>query len=157
MRILGLDPGSLTGVALLNEHTPEKVTTWRPFPDLPCTDANVFTQFRDQLITTIGRYSPDAVAYEEVAAHKGTRAAHIYGGLRAMILVVCQEKGVECLPCPVGTVKKHATGKGNVGKDAMLLAAERKWPRRATNNDEADALWIADYAAKELGGSEVKP
>jgi hypothetical protein len=54
---------------------------------------------------------------------------------------------------PVGTVKKHATGKGNSNKDAMVEAARSKWPDIDIKDDnQADALWIWDWAQNEYGG-----
>jgi Holliday junction resolvasome RuvABC endonuclease subunit len=40
---------------------------------------------------------------------------------------------------PVGTIKKHATGKGNANKEAMIAAAVAMGYRPADDN-EADAL-----------------
>lgn len=52
-------------------------------------------------------------------------------------------------------VKQLATGKGTAKKDEVLLAAERRIPQaQVTNNDEADAVWIA-VGASILAGSPV--
>lgn len=52
-------------------------------------------------------------------------------------------------------VKQLATGKGTAGKDEVLLATERRIPQaRVSNNDEADAVWIA-VGASILTGSPV--
>jgi len=40
-------------------------------------------------------------------------------------------------------VKRHATGRGNADKAAMVAAAVARWGGEPTE-DEADALWIAD-------------
>ncbi len=85
--------------------------------------------------------------YEEVSQHKGTDAAQIYGGIIAVIAEVCESRTprVPWAGIPVGTIKKHATGKGNAGKEAMIAAAQAKWPRDGlTSDDECDARWIAE-------------
>lgn len=52
-------------------------------------------------------------------------------------------------------VKQLATGKGNAGKDEVLLATERRIPEAGVrNNDEADAVWIA-VGASILAGAPV--
>lgn len=52
-------------------------------------------------------------------------------------------------------VKQLATGKGNSQKDEVLLATERRIPQaQASNNDEADAVWIA-VGASILAGQPV--
>ena len=40
---------------------------------------------------------------------------------------------------PVGTIKKHATGKGNAGKDDMIASVRLRGHTPADDN-EADAL-----------------
>lgn len=47
-------------------------------------------------------------------------------------------------------IKKHATGKGNANKDAMLAAAKAKWPNVGDDN-EADAKFLLELAMKEYG------
>ncbi len=148
MNILAIDLGSKTGVCFMRDSQVCRVETWNLEGD---TDAALFCDLNDTLESAIVYEAPEAVAYEEVASHKGTRAAHIYGGLRAVLLMACVHHEVQCLSYSVGTIKKYATGKGNADKDAMLLAAERRWPGVVTNNNEADALWIGALACKELG------
>lgn len=47
---------------------------------------------------------------------------------------------------------KYATGKGNVGKDAVLAAVIRRYPQvEVRGNNEADALILAAMGARALG------
>lgn len=46
---------------------------------------------------------------------------------------------------PVGTIKKHATGKGNASKDEMIEAMKARGHSPADDN-EADALALLHYA-----------
>ena len=54
----------------------------------------------------------------------------------------------------IGTIKKHATGKGNAGKDEMI-AAMRALDHGVTDDNEADALAILHWAIAqgEAGGA----
>lgn len=89
-----------------------------------------------------------AVYFEEVRNHMGVDAAHIYGGIIAKIGEWCELRKIPYAGIPVGTIKKHATGKGNADKAAMIAAARAKWPDAdIKSNDEADARWIAECAA----------
>ena len=54
-----------------------------------------------------------AIWYEEVRRHAGTDAAHVYGGLMATLTAWAELRGVPYQGVPVGTIKRHATGKGN--------------------------------------------
>jgi Holliday junction resolvasome RuvABC endonuclease subunit len=89
------------------------------------------------------------LGYEEVRRHAGTDAAHIYGGIVAVVQSVCEERTIPYQGVPVGTIKRLATGKGNADKTAMVAAAVvRFWP--VTDDNEADALWCAAALDKEL-------
>ena len=83
------------------------------------------------------------VGYEEVARHRGVAAAHVYGGIIAVIQSVCEEQSVPYMGIPVGTVKRCATGKGNASKDQMIAAANKRWNMGTTSHDEADAMGVA--------------
>ena len=68
----------------------------------------------------------ERVHFEEVRRHAGTDAAHVYGGLMATLTHWCELREVPYAGTPVGTIKRHATGKGNAPKEAMI-AAVRAW------------------------------
>lgn len=144
MRRIGIDLGTKTGWAIqdgtfitsgLENFAPKRFesSAMRPL------------RFRDWLTSLIVP-GQTMIAFEEVRNHKGVDAAHCYGGLLAVLLMVCEENGVPCQGHPVGAIKKHATGKGNANKQAMIDAANRKWPdQNVTDDNQADALWILDY------------
>ena len=92
-----------------------------------------------------------AIWYEEVRRHVGTDAAHVYGGLMATLTAWAELRGVPYQGVPVGTVKRHATGKGNAGKEEMIAAARARGFRPSDDN-EADALAILHWALETLGG-----
>lgn len=95
------------------------------------------------------RHSPSVsvhVAYEEVRRHRGVSAAHVYGGLMATLQAELEVRGVPYTSIPVGTVKKHATGKGNASKEQMMTSAKKQWEDEGwelQDDNEADALWVA--------------
>lgn len=96
-----------------------------------------------------GLYSLSRVVVEEVRAHKGTAAAHAYGGALATVTTWCEslEFALPYEAIPVATIKRHATGKGNANKAKMIAAAEaRGWT--PGDDNEADALWLLDYAVR---------
>ncbi len=81
----------------------------------------------------------DSIWFEEVRRHAGTDAAHVYGGLLATLTAWCEHRGIPYSGVPVGSIKKHATGKGNAPKEAMIAAAVARGFSPADDN-EADAL-----------------
>jgi Holliday junction resolvasome RuvABC endonuclease subunit len=86
----------------------------------------------------------DAVYFEEVRRHAGVDAAHAYGGFLATITAWCEHHRIPYQGVPVGTIKRHATGKGNASKDEML-AAVRKLGYKPENDNEADALALLQF------------
>ena len=87
----------------------------------------------------------DAVFFEEVRRHAGVDAAHAYGGFMAHLTAWCEHHQIPYQGVPVGTIKKHATGKGNAGKDLMIAAALSRGHAPADDN-EADALALLHWA-----------
>jgi hypothetical protein len=61
-------------------------------------------------------------------------------------------RGVPYEGVPVGTIKRHATGKGNADKDAMIAAARARGFSPADDN-EADAITLLFWAIATNGVS----
>ena len=93
-----------------------------------------------------------AVYFEEVRRHVGVDAAHVYGGLMATLTTWCEHHGIPYQGVPVGTIKKHATGKGNAGKEEVLAAMRAKGHPVADDN-EADALALLHWAIDTQEGA----
>jgi hypothetical protein len=92
-----------------------------------------------------------AIWYEEIRAHAGTDAAHVFGGFLATLTAWGELRGVPYQGVPVGTVKKHATGAGNAGKPAMIAAARARGFSPVDDN-EAGAIAILLWAIETRGG-----
>lgn len=61
-------------------------------------------------------------------------------------------RGYPLAVCPPSARAKLATGRGNAGKDEVMLATARRYPTaEVTNNDEADALILAAAGTHWLG------
>jgi Holliday junction resolvasome RuvABC endonuclease subunit len=91
------------------------------------------------------------IAFEEVRAHAGTDAAHLYGGFLAHLSAWCEERAIAYQGVPVGTIKRYATGKGNADKAAMI-AAMRARGFAPVDDNEADALALLLWATDAEGG-----
>lgn len=57
----------------------------------------------------------------------------------------CEHHDIPYSGVPVGTIKRHATGKGNAGKD-QVIAAMRALGHRPGDDNEADALALLTLA-----------
>lgn len=164
MNILGIDPGTHCGWAL--RHRDGRMISsgvWDLAPKRHEGGGMRYIRLRTYLREILPEC--EMVAYEEVRRHMGVDAAHIYGGIIAVIAAECEARKLPYTALPVVSIKKHATGSGNPGarkkgqkavkgstKMAMIAAAKRKWPEISIENDNhADALWIADMAGTLYG------
>ena len=144
--ILALDLGTTTGWALRGSdgHITSGSESFRPqrFEG----GGMRFLRFR-RWLTEIKQSCDriDCLHFEEVRRHVSTDAAHVYGGFLATLTAWCEHHQIPYQGVPVGTIKKHATGKGNANKDAML-AAVRGWGYAPVDDNEADALALLHWA-----------
>lgn len=144
--ILALDLGTTTGWAL---RTPEGqiVSGTQSFKPSRYEGGGMrFLRFRGWLAELqAGAGAVGAVYFEEVRRHAGVDAAHVYGGLMATLTAWCEGQGIAYAGVPVGTIKKHATRKGNADKSAMV-AAMQALGHNPQDDNEADALALLHFA-----------
>jgi Holliday junction resolvasome RuvABC endonuclease subunit len=107
-----------------------------------------FAAWLDELHRSAGPLG--RVYFEEVRAHKGTAAAHTYGAFLGQLSAWCERHGVAYQGVPVATIKKHATGKGNAGKE-LVIAAMCRLGHAPADDNEADALAILHWALAQEG------
>jgi len=89
-----------------------------------------------------------AVYYEDVKNHAGVLAAHVYGGFLAVLELWCAANNIPLYGVGVGTIKKHATGRGNAKKPDMIAAAQAMGVRVVDDN-QADAVALLAYALEQ--------
>ena len=93
----------------------------------------------------------EAIYFEEVRRHAGVDAAHAYGGFLAGLTAWCEQHAIAYQGVPVGTIKRHVTGKGNADKQAVIAAVRVRGFTPADDN-EADAIAILLWAIETGGG-----
>ena len=151
--ILALDLGTTTGWAL-RSHDGLIISGTASFrPGRYDGGGMRYLRFTNWL-TELDRLSGPiaAIWFEEVRRHAGTDAAHVYGGLMASLTSWGELRGIPYEGVPVGTIKRHATGKGNAPKQAMIDAARAKGFGPEDDN-EADAIAILLWALDARGGA----
>jgi Holliday junction resolvasome RuvABC endonuclease subunit len=92
----------------------------------------------------VGKPIPKRVVFEEVRRHIGVDAAHAYGGFLSHLQSFCEQREIPCEGVPVGTIKKHVTGKGNANK-AQMIQAVRALGYCPFDDNEADAIALLLY------------
>ena len=149
--LLALDLGTTTGWAL---RTPDRriVSGTQSFKPQRFEGGGMrflrFVRWLDELQTLSGGLHQ--LAFEEVRRHASTDAAHAYGGFLGQLTAWCEQRQIPYQGVPVGTIKKHATGKGNAGKAEMISAAKARGFDPVDDN-HADALALLDWAMAQGG------
>ena len=110
-----------------------------------------FNRFLNELNENAGPIS--MVFFEEVRRHMGVDAAHAYGGFMAHLTAWCEQQNIAYEGVPVGTIKRHATGKGNANKTMMIESAKARGHLPADDN-EADALALVYWAIDQRIGEQ---
>jgi Holliday junction resolvasome RuvABC endonuclease subunit len=106
-RVLAIDPGTRTAWA---------VGVWPAQPTIGLVDLRDVGTERGHQFWHLGRFlrgliheqRPSLICYEAVHRHVGVQAAHIYGGIVAVILLEAWEAKVPTRGIGVGTAKKAA-------------------------------------------------
>ena len=146
--VLALDLGQKTGWAVRNAEGAIASGTVEFKPSRWEGGGMAYLRFRawlqevDETAGAIG-----AVYFEEVRSHRGVAAAHAYGGFLAHLTAWAEANRIPYAGVPVGTIKRHVTGKGNADKDAVI-AAVRALGFEPKVDNEADALALLDWALR---------
>lgn len=167
MIIVGIDPSlTATGIAVLRTTGGPLwcVTTVKSKPTKNGGPGSMLTRIHaiaEYIDSTIVGHSHSAnqdvawIALEAPAFSKNTGMAHERAGLWWHLYAMLSEHA------PVVVVKpnvraKYATGRGNAGKDEVMLAVAKRYPDAGVaNNNEADAVVLAAMGAR-YGGTPIE-
>jgi Holliday junction resolvasome RuvABC endonuclease subunit len=145
--VLALDLGTTTGWAC-QAADGTIVHGWSSFKPGRYEGGGMrYLRFKKWLAEIYGSVGPEisAIYFEEIRRHASTDSAHVYGGLLATLTSWCEQNNIPYQGVPVGTIKKHATGRGNADKQAMV-AAMQLLGHPVTDDNEADALALLHWA-----------
>jgi len=113
MKILAIDPGTACGWAVRMTSEDYASGVWDLASRRHEGGGMRFLRLRKYLREVLDSEKPDAVVYEEVRMHMGIDAAHVYGGIVAVLSEECESRKVPYTAVHYAHVKKLATGKGN--------------------------------------------
>jgi Holliday junction resolvasome RuvABC endonuclease subunit len=157
MRVLGIDPSlTATGLALIDLDTHAVVDTWT-IASKGKADATL-----RQRLARIDSITHDATVLDQVAlvviegpSLGQTRQSGTFdrAGLWWAIVGKFAEYDIPVVEVAPACRARYATGKGNAGKDTVLLEVARRYPTvPVANNNEADALVLAAMGCHHLTG-----
>lgn len=152
-RVLGVDL-SLTATGVSNGSWCQTISVpGRAGDDLVARDERLH-KIADYVLWLVGQ--PDLVVIE--GPSHNSRNGHVWdrAGLWWRVVHRLLAREVPLAVAPPASRAKYATGKGNAGKDTVLLAASRRWSDcPISNNNEADALVLAQMGLDWLGRPTV--
>lgn len=90
----------------------------------------------------------DLIVYEQ-PHQRGGHPTQVAMGLVAEVLSFAARANIETSSYHSTSIKKWATGKGNSKKEAMIKEAKNRG-YEVTNDDEADAILMMEYALSDL-------
>jgi Holliday junction resolvasome RuvABC endonuclease subunit len=106
-------------------------------------------RFRSKLKEIIELEKINVVVFER-SAGRHQNAVITQSELHGVLKIFCEDNMIPHRAFSASEIKKHATGKGNAGKPAMIKAAKDKLGYKGNDDNEADALWIYNLAKQEL-------
>lgn len=154
MRVVGLDLSlTATGIAAITDTTVVHTITSKGAKDATLTERR---QRLDRLELAIAEWLPenlDLIVVEAPSFGQMRQAGeHARAGLWWRVVSILDDCYAPVAEVPPATLKKYVTGKGNAGKDEVLLAVSRRYPDvDVKDNNQADALVLAAMGARRLG------
>lgn len=88
---------------------------------------------------------------------RGSSNNHALGELGGVVRLTLHEIGVPYVDVPPASLKKYATGKGNAGKELVLVEAVKRLGYQGSDNNEADACWLVAMAQDQYCRRVIVP
>lgn len=161
--ILALDLGTTIGWAYHQGGVTESGVTTLPSPKkgrstIPDDHVGLtYYSFAEWLKSYPAYIKPTLVAYEEPMGNfKNAGARNIIVGMRGILMAWTAKYDIPITSIPQTKLKKFATGKGNADKAAMLHAAQEMLDPEVIDYNEADALWVLQWALSTRALSSLK-
>lgn len=147
MRILGIDPGSLTtGYGIIESagqrltHIDNGIIRPKRTADNPDRLAYIY----EGLVARIAEFRPTMVAIEEIFVAKNIRSALHLGQARGIALLAARQASLPIQAYSARTVKQSLVGNGNATKaQVQFMTAKFLQLSEPAAEDAADALAIA--------------
>jgi len=147
MLILGIDPGSVTtgyGLVLLQQGRLKHMDNGGIFMSSRESLSDRVCRIHDGIRDLIQKYSPDALALEDIFIAKNVQSTLKLGHARGAVMVAAGASRLPLFEYTALQVKQAVTGYGNAPKDqvARMIKALLSLPDLAFS-DASDALAVA--------------
>jgi len=148
MRILGIDPGTISMGYGIIEANEDKITLVS-YGALACQARSPIGErlryLYDSLLEIITRYQPDAMAVEQPFMARNARAALAIGRAQAVAILAAANKGIPSYEYTPAQVKQRVANYGASSKEQIqeMVRLQLELAEVPQPSDAADALAIA--------------
>ena len=146
MKILAIDPATKSGWAM--NTNPVISGEWDCRIKKDESKGMKFIRMRAKLKEILKEDRPDLIVFERPGGRFNADIMS-HASFNTVIQMFAIDHNIDYRAYSPGEIKKHATGKGNSGKPAMLAAAKEKLGYEGDNDNESDALWLLNLAESE--------
>lgn len=150
MRFVGIDPSTKTGLVILEDnkvHTAIEVTSKEK------RDPHRFMDIAKTVMKYITDH--DVICIEGFSYSSRGAAVSVQYGIGWILRSELIKAGLNYYDVPPSSVKKFATGRGNVKKDEMVLPIYKRWGFEHSSDNVRDAFVLAQMARALNGQAEL--
>jgi len=148
MRVLGIDPGTITmgyGVIEAKDDEVTMVDCSALTAPQPSPIGERLNYLHQRLLEIISRYQPDVVAIEQPFMSKNIKATLAIGMAQAIAMLAAASKGIPIYEYTPAQVKQRVTNYGASSKEQVqeMVKLQLGLAEVPQPNDAADALAVA--------------
>jgi len=148
MRILGIDPGTITmgyGVIEVKDDEVALVDCSALTAPQPSTMGERLNYLHQRLLEVVSRYQPDVVAIEQPFMSKNVKSALAVGMAQAIAMLAAASKGIPIYEYTPAQVKQRVANYGGSSKEQVqaMVKIQLGLPEVPQPSDAADALAVA--------------
>jgi crossover junction endodeoxyribonuclease RuvC len=160
MRILGIDPGTITvGYGIIDSEAGN--ISFVCCDALKCKQRSPIGErlcyIYDELCAVIEKYRPDAVAVEQPFVDKNVRSALVIGKAQAIAILAAGKHHLPCYEYSPAQIKQGATSYGASSKEQVqqMVKLQLNLAKIPEPNDAADALAVAICHIRSVHLSDI--
>jgi len=106
-------------------------------------------KLRSNIDHYVQKYNINLISFERSAGM--FKASLILAGqMQGVMLLYCEEHGIEYISYAPTEIKKFATGAGNAKKDQMIASCKEKYGTKVIDDNHADAIHLYHYTKHKL-------
>jgi len=154
--VIGIDL-SLTGTGLIyinkkGDYTEKLIRSKPPKVKTPTTEIIRIIGIRNEIVDSIIIKKVEIAAIEGISymSRNSTSTAQL-SGLNYMVREMLINNNIPFVIVAPTSLKKFVTGKGNCGKDIMMLETYKRWEVSITNDNICDAFGLAKISGALIG------